>query len=88
MENLIQVLLLTNHQILISKIEEVPSELGEPDCKLTKPFVIKTGEASATLEPWLSDCSLDDVFMIHSDKILTITNPKPTLLEKYKSLIK
>ena len=25
---------------LISEIEEVGSELGEPDCKLTKPFLI------------------------------------------------
>jgi hypothetical protein len=27
-------------------------------------------------------------YMIHSDKILTIADPKPTLIEKYEALIK
>jgi len=30
----------------------------------------------------------DDAFMIGSDKILTIAEPTPTLLEKYLDLIK
>jgi hypothetical protein len=78
-----------DHQILITQIEEVPSELGEPDCKLIKPFLIKTnGELAPTLESWLSDYTLTETFMMHSDKILTITEPKPTLLEKYKNLTK
>ena len=32
--------LLKNHHWMISTIEEIPAELGNPNCKLTKPFVI------------------------------------------------
>jgi hypothetical protein len=83
--NSIKMILLLNNQALIVQIEEVASELGEPDCKLTKPFLINK---DSTLTPWISDFSSQDTFMIHSDKILTIADPKPTLLEKYQNLIK
>jgi hypothetical protein len=69
----------------VAQIEEVSSEMGEPDCKLTEPFLLDSNE---TLSPWLVDISSQSVFMIHSDKILTIADPKPTLLEKYQKLIK
>lgn len=82
---MIKALILTNNQALITKIEEVPSELGEPDCKLIEPYVINS---DGTLCPWLIDISVQESFMIHSDKILTITEPKATLIEKYQSLIK
>ena len=82
---MIKALILTNNQILITKIEEVPSELGEPDCKLIEPYVINS---DGTLSPWLIDISVQQSYMIHSDKILTIIEPKATLIEKYQSLIK
>lgn len=82
---MIKALILTNNQILITKIEEVPSELGEPDCKLTEPYVINP---DSTLSPWLIDISVQQSYMIHSDKILTIIEPKATLIEKYQSLTK
>jgi hypothetical protein len=82
---MIKILALMNNLILISKIEEVGSELGEPDCKLTKPFVVKNDK---TMEPFLCGFVSQDVFMISSDQILTIADPKPTLLEKYQDLIK
>jgi hypothetical protein len=69
----------------VTQIDEVTSELGEPDCKITKPFVVKS---DLTLEPFLCGYTNEDVFMMSSDKILTITEPKPTLLEKYQELIK
>ena len=81
-----KLLVLLNNQILVSQIEEVPSELGEPDCKLTEPFILN--ERDETLSPWLVGVSSQNTFMIHSDKILTIADPKPTLLEKYQNLIK
>lgn len=83
----IKVIYLTNNQILISQIEEVTSELGEPDCKMTKPFVIKNLETHI-LEPFLMGVTKQEYFMISSDKILTLTDPTPTLLEKYEDLIK
>lgn len=88
---MIKVLSLQNGEIIISQIEETPSELGEPDCKLTKPYLIKSPEipgGSNILEPWNYEYTSKDVFMIHSDKILTIMDPKPTLIEKYETLIK
>lgn len=83
--------MLTNQQVLITQIEEVGSELGEPDCKLVNPFLVKYQKLDVlapTLEPWLNDVTTQDTFMIHSDKILTITEPRPTLVEKYTELIK
>ncbi len=82
---MIKALLLSNNQILISKIEEVPSELGEPDCKLIEPHVM---HSDGTLSPWMIDISVQESFMIHSDKIITIADPKATLIEKYQNLIK
>lgn len=90
MENEIKCIIIANGTILISKIEEVGSELGEPDCKLTNPFVIKNSQVNgmdSTLEPWMQDYTKEKEFMIHSDKILTIIEPKPTLMEKYIELI-
>ena len=85
MEKIIKALLLTNNQILITQIEEVGADIGEPDCKMTNPFLLKD---DGTLEPWLISISRQDVFMISSDKILTITEPMPTLVEKYEELTK
>ena len=82
---MVKVIALTNQKNLISQIEEVPSELGEPDCKLIKPFVIKDDKS---LEPFLMDVTNESVLMMSSDKILTLVEPLPTLLEKYQSLTK
>lgn len=81
-----KLLVLINNQILISKIEEVGADIGEPDCKLIDPYLLNVDDE--TLSPWLVSVTLQDTFMIQSDKILTITDPKPTLLEKYENLIK
>jgi len=85
MEKTIKILLLVNNQVLISKLEEVSSDIGEPDCKLIKPFVVTKDK---TLEPFLLAYTKQDTFMISSDKILTLADPTPTLLEKYEDLIK
>ena len=86
---MVKIIALVNDLILISKIEEVTSELGEPDCKLIKPFVVKEGSGiQKTLESFLSGYTKQDTFMISSDKILTLADPTPTLLEKYEDLIK
>jgi hypothetical protein len=77
-----------NNLILISQIEEVGVDIGEPDCKLIKPFVIKKELTMNTLEPFLCGYTKDNTFMISSDKILSLAEPTPTLLEKYQDLIK
>ncbi|MFM7796868.1 MAG: DUF6561 domain-containing protein [Candidatus Nitrosotenuis sp.] len=82
---------MTNNQILISQIEEITSELGEPDCKLTYPYLVKDNPIATQqkiLEPFLFGVTKQNTFMISSDKILTLADPTPTLLEKYEDLIK
>jgi hypothetical protein len=74
-----------NQQILITQIEEIGADIGEPDCKLINPFIIKEQN---TLEPFLLGITKQDYFMMSSDKILTLADPTPTLLEKYEDLIK
>ena len=89
MDKTIKVLALTNHQYLISEIEEVGSaDIGEPDCKLINPFVINTETGKTILEPFLLSVTRDTEFMMGSDKILTLVEPTPTLLEKYLNLTK
>ena len=82
----VKVLVLINKQILVSQIEEVaPLDIGDPNCKLIEPFILGEND---TLSPWLIDVTNDNEFMICSDKILTLVEAKPTLLEKYQNLIK
>ena len=81
----IKLIILTNRQILVSQIEEVGADIGEPDCRLVEPFIL--GD-NYTLSPWLANVTSQNTFMMSSDKILTLADPKPTLLEKYQTLIK
>lgn len=84
-ENL-KLLVLTNNQILLTQIEEVSTDLGEPDCKLIEPFILNQSDLS--LSPWLVEFSTQNSYMIHSDKILTIADPNSKLMDKYVSLVK
>ena len=86
MDQIVKIIHQTTNQILISEIAEIAAVVpGEPDCKLVNPFTIKEDQ---TLEPWLLSVTKDDIFMISSDKILTLADPTPTLLEKYIDLTK
>ena len=83
------VLALTNNHYIISQVDEVATEdIGQPDCKLTKPYVINTESGKTILEPFMMDLTKESVFMMGSDKILTLAVPTPTLLEQYLDLIK
>ena len=86
MDQIVKIVHLTTNQILITELAEIAAVVpGEPDCKMINPFTIKEDQ---TLEPWLLNVTKDDIFMISSDKILTLADPTPTLLEKYQDLIK
>lgn len=80
MDKTIKVILLTNSDRLISEITEVGADVGEPDCRLTKPYEIG---AEHNLCAWMTTDTDQDTFMISSDKIITIADPKQDLLEKY-----
>ena len=95
MSKVIKIIVLTSQQILVSEIEEVGSEIGEPDCKLINPVILKTTddkltieEGKVTLTKWLSSFTHDNTFMISSDKIITLAEVAPQILEKYEALIK
>ena len=81
----IKLIVLVNQQRLVSQIEEIGADIGQPDCKLTEPFIVGDNN---TLSPWLGEVTSENVFMLASDKILTLVDPKPTLLEKYQDLLK
>ena len=86
MEKTVKILYLTTNQILVTELVEVAAiDIGAPDCKMVNPFILKDDKS---LEPWLLNVTKDDIFMISSDKILTLADPTPTLLEKYLDLTK
>jgi len=86
MDKTIKLILLVNNERLISEIEVVAATVpGEPDCKLINPMEIWE---NINLCPWMLDHTKQDIFMISSDKILTLADPMPTLLEKYIGLTK
>ena len=78
---MIKIILFKNNLVLISRLEEVGSEMGEPDCKLIDPFELK-GEF---LESWPSFTTQREM-MVHSDSFLTIIEPDKAQLDKYQAL--
>ena len=78
----IQVLLLTNKIILISGIDEVLADIGQPDCKLINPCIIIDGKVSR----WMSDVTPNNEMFISSDKIVTLVDPSKNILEEYKKI--
>ena len=87
MENL-GIVVLVSGTVLISMLEQVSSELGEPDCQLIKPMVVdKDSEGNQVLTKWLSDfTNEEDSIMMSSDKILTIVSAKQSLIDEYLKL--
>ena len=69
----------------MTQVEEVQSELGGPDCKLTEPFVYD--QENDILSPWLLNVTTQNTFMISSDKILTLVDPNSKIIKKYESVI-
>ncbi len=78
-EKVIKVLLLSNQEVIVSQIEEVGAEFGDPNCKLTKPYKIVDG----TLHKWMEDYTEQNEIMINSDKITTLVTPNPLIFEQY-----
>ena len=78
---MIKIILFKNNLVLISRLEEVTTELGEPDCKLIDPFELK----GDFLESWPSFTTQREM-MVHSDSFLTIIEPDKNQLDKYQAL--
>ncbi len=84
-ENL-KLLSLMDQRLVLTQIEEVSADLGEPDCKLIEPFILNS--STMTLSPWFVDLTNQNEFMIHSEKILTIMEPNGKLKGMYEELLK
>lgn len=81
----IQVLILTNQLIIISKIDEVlAADIGQPDCKLINPCIYENGE----LNPWISEITDETEMLISSDKILTLVEPNQEIVNRYLEITK
>ena len=78
---MIKIIIFKNNLVLITRLEEVGSEMGEPDCKLIDPFELK----GDYLESWPS-FTLQREMMVHSDSFLTIIEPDKAQLDKYQAL--
>ena len=83
MEQEIKIIVLVNGDLIISAVEEVAAlDIGDPNCKMTSPYVINGKEMS----PWLSDVTDDVDIMICSDKILSLVEPHKSLVDSYLKL--
>ena len=84
MEKIVKCLLLKVDNVLIAEVEEIPADLGEPNCKIINPYKI---DSEGFLTPW-PEVTDQRELMIHSDSILTIVDPKPEVVKKYLELTK
>ena len=82
MAKLIKCILVNVDDLLISEIEEIDAEIGQPNCKLTNPVVFESLEK---MKP-LVEASRSTEFMIRSDDILTIADPTQEVIDRYLEL--
>jgi len=82
MAKLIKCVLVNVDDLLISEIEEIDAEIGQPNCKLTNPVVFESLEK---MKP-LVEASRSTEFMIRSEDILTIADPTQEVINRYLEL--
>ena len=75
--------MLNAHCTLIAQIVEVDAQLGDPNCKLIKPYVYNSID---DMVPWKADITNQTEFMIRSEDILTIADPTNEVIERYTEL--
>ena len=82
MDKIIKCILVDVDNVLISEIEEVDAALGDPNCKLTKPYRFFVEDK---MEPWPKGTSETEL-MIRAENILTIADPTPEVVAAYLKL--
>ena len=80
---MIKCVMLNAHCTLITEIVDVAAQLGDPNCKLIKPYVYNGID---DMKPWKSDITNQTEFMIRAEDILTIADPNGTIKDKYTEL--
>ena len=78
----IKCILVDIDNVLISELEEVMAEPGEPDCRLIKPYLF---ESEDNMKPWIGATNQKE-FMLRSEDILTIAEPTEEVIKRYKEL--
>lgn len=84
---MIQAVLLVNNQIIIAQVYKVDADPGDPNCRLLDPYLFVLGGSrnpGFKLIPWMDEVAEDNYAMMHPDKIITMRDPNPEILELYK----
>ena len=69
--------------VLIAEVIEMDAEIGDPNCKLIKPYLFNNID---DMKPWKYEITNQTEFMIRSEDILTIADPSNVVIEKYQEL--
>ena len=80
---MIKCVLIDVDNVLISEVVEMDAEIGDPNCKLIKPYIFNSID---DMTPWKSDITTQTEFMIRSEDILTIADPTQEVIAKYREL--
>ena len=81
-DRIVKCILIGVDVILITEIEELMADIGEPDCKLINPYRFYNLDK---MEPWIQSSNQKE-YMVRSSDILTIVDPSPEVIEKYLEL--
>ena len=84
MDKVIKCILVDVDNVLIAEMIQVDAEIGDPDCKLIKPYLF---ESIDDMKPWPKATDQTEL-MIRSDSILTIADPTKEVIAKYLELTK
>ena len=68
--------------VLITEVEEIMAEPGEPDCKFINPYLFNSID---DMKPWIGATNQKE-FMLRSEDILTIADPTGAVIDKYIEL--
>ena len=80
---MIKCVLIDVDNVLITEVVEIDAEIGDPNCKLIKPYLFNSID---DMKPWKSDITTQTEFMIRSEDILTIADPTQEVIDKYLGL--
>ena len=77
---MIKCVMLNAHCTLIAEIVEIDAQLGDPNCKLIKPYVYNG--IDVILSPWIILTS-DKSIVLPTDWVVTIVEPLPSVKQMY-----
>jgi len=82
MDKTVKCLLLDIDNVIISEVIEMDAQIGDPDCRLIKPYLFISED---NMQPWPKATNQTEL-MVRSSDILTIADPTPEIIEKYLEL--